>query len=559
MNALARAWRSIEFARHIPIAKLARRGELRLRRKIADHLQSAPSQLRAPTPAQAPPLPLFPPRLHLTSLETPGGLVFSFLHRPVTMSGAGIDWTSPGPGPAHQLWRMNLHYMEHLECVSDELWARLATDWISENPQSARDAWVDSWNSYALSLRVVIWLQELARRGAGLPEAVVRQVENSAIAQLRFLERNLETDIGGNHLIKNIKALIWASAFFEGEEAQRWRRKGLGLLSRELSKQILPDGVHDERSASYHAQVFADLLECRHALGEGALGGALENTLRRMAQVVADLAHPDGGPALFNDAGLDMAYGPSDCLDVYERLFGRRPVERKVFAFEAAGYYGLRSGGVYFVADCGRIAPDDLPAHGHGDVLSFELSVGGERMIVDQGVCEYSAGEKRQCARSALSHNTFCFAGADQADFFGAFRCGRRPNVTVLAYEPGATGFVLEGTHDGFCHLPGKPRHVRRFEASPDRILIRDRIEGTPDRAASIGFLLHPDARATVEGNTATVQHGAGVIGMACSAPIGIEPAVWWPCMGLERTTSRLIVRLQPSVKSVVTDIRIVQ
>ena len=154
-----------------------------------------------------------------------------------------------------------------------------------------------------------------------------------------------------------------------------------------------------------------------------------------MAQVSADLTHPDGGPVLFNDSGLTMAYSPAECLDVYERLYGRRPGTRRSFAFEAAGYYGMRSDELYMVADCGRIAPDDLPAHGHGDVLSFELSVAGSRIIVDQGVFEYIAGEKRQRARAAWSHNTLCFEGADQADFFGAFRCGRRPNVMVLTYE----------------------------------------------------------------------------------------------------------------------------
>ena len=30
-----------------------------------------------------------------------------------------------------------------------------------------------------------------------------------------FLRNNLELDIQGNHLIKNIKALLWASSFFD--------------------------------------------------------------------------------------------------------------------------------------------------------------------------------------------------------------------------------------------------------------------------------------------------------------------------------------------------------
>ena len=57
------------------------------------------------------------------------------------------------------------------------------------------------------------------------------------------------------------------------------------------------------------------------------------------------------------------------------------------------GYFGARLGDDYLVVDCGRIGPDDLPAHAHGDVLSFELSIAGHRIIVDQGVYEYVAGD----------------------------------------------------------------------------------------------------------------------------------------------------------------------
>lgn len=316
--------------------------------------------------------------------------------------------------------------------------------------------------------------------------------------------------------------------------------------------------MHYERSASYHAQVFADLLECRHALGRDPFDGALDGALRSMALVTADLTHPDGGPVLFNDAGLDMAYGPAACLDVYERLFGSRPAQRPVFAFQAAGYYGLRSGGTFLVADCGRIAPDDLPAHGHGDALSFELSAGGQRMIVDQGVFEYHAGDRRERSRSAMSHNTLCLDGADQADFFGSFRCGRRPDVTVLAYEPKADGFILEGTHDGFSSLRGRPRHVRRFEAAPDKVVIRDRIEGLSGRPAAIGFLLHPTAEVTRDGSAMIVRNGAGTINMTCSEPIEIQPAVWWSCMGVEQKTVRLHVWLPEAVRSADTEIYIV-
>jgi uncharacterized heparinase superfamily protein/glycosyltransferase involved in cell wall biosynthesis len=558
---LVRTGRVIAFARHMPPGKILRRVEIALRRRLEDHVplfRERRGGVAAVARQPAPPLPVFAPRKHLAPAAVPGGARFTFLNRSIEMKGR-VDWTAPGPGPAHQLWRMNLHYMEYLEGVDDEAWEMLVSGWIAANPRGMRGAWQDSWNSYALSLRVVIWLQELSRRSGGLPEDVVRRVEASAVEQLLFLERHLETDLGGNHLMKNIKALIWASAYFSGPAAVRWRRTGLALLTRELGRQILPDGMHNERSASYHAQVFADLLECRHALGKDMFGGRLDDALAGMAQAVADLTHPDGAPALFNDAGMSMAYPPAACLDACERLSGRRPAPRAVFAFRHAGYYGLRSGDTCFLADCGRIAPDDLPAHGHGDVLSFEWSVAGERIIVDPGVYEYAAGERRQRARAAASHNTLCFDGADQADFFGAFRCGRRPDVEVRDYAPRAGGFMLEGTHDGFSGLPGRPRHVRRFDAVPDDLVITDRIEGTPAQPAQVAFLLHPGVEVTCAGCEATLRGRRAAVQMTSSQPIAVEPAVWWPDMGVELATRRLVVRLAPGVASVMTQFHVVE
>jgi uncharacterized heparinase superfamily protein len=434
----------------------------------------------------------------------------------------------------------------------------LVTQWLGAAGTPQPGSWRDSWNSYALSLRTVVWMQELARRRSRLPQDLVQRMEVSCAQQLRFLERNLETDLGGNHLVKNIKALIWGSAYFAGAEAAHWRAIGLELLRQELPRQILADGMHEERSASYHAQVFADLMECRHALGLDPLGGRLDATLARMAQVTADMAHPDGGPALFNDAGLSMAYAPGDCIDVYERLFGTRPRARPVFGLETAGYFGLHAPQSTLIIDCGRIGPDDLPAHAHGDVLSFEWSVGDDRLVVDQGVFEYVAGERRQQARATASHNTLALDGVDQADFFGAFRCGRRPSVEVLRWSPESRSLKLEGSHDGYAHLPGQPRHRRTFEASPTQLVIRDRLEGTTDRLVHARFLLHPDVTVELERDEVMLRRARHEIVVTSNGVIRVEPAVWWPDMGLELGTRRIVIELARGMIELVTTLRLV-
>jgi len=531
---------SFAFARHISPRRALRRVALTLKRAMRDRAPSS-GRLAPPPPfAKDPPAPLFAPRTGMIE-----GDVFTFLGRAHRMGGR-VDWTAPSLTPKDQLWRMNLHYMEYLEEVDDIRFVALIEDWISANPARRPGAWKDSHNSYALSLRVVVWMQQLARRS--LPEAARTKIAASLAEQLRFLEDNLETDLGGNHLIKNIKALIWASAFFSGRVAQRWRRRGLRLLGEALEEQILPDGVHFERSPSYHAQVFADLLECRHALGAAA-PPALDGELREMAQVVADLAHPDGGPAVFNDAGLTMAYSPAECVAVFARIYNQNVEPAPAFAYPEGGYFGRREGSDYFVADCGRIGPDALPAHAHGDILSFELSLEGQRFVVDPGVYEYIDGPRRRAARAAASHNTLCFEGLDQAEFFGAFRCARRPHVEVLELICEPDRLVLEGTHDGY-----RPhRHVRRFEQTRGALRIVDRISG-PARAAHVSFLLHPEVVVVLDGEGASLTRGASQARFRASLPVAYEDAVWSPDMGHELPTKRLRIKVPPGRQDVTSE-----
>jgi hypothetical protein len=67
---------------------------------------------------------------------------------------------------------------------------------------------------------------------------------------------------------------------------------------------------------------------------------------------------------------------------------------------------------------------------------------------------------------------------------------------------------MLEGTHDGFDHLPGRRRHIRRFSLSPstETIEILDRIEGDGRHLASARFLLHPACTLEIESSRATVR-----------------------------------------------------
>ncbi len=494
---------------------------------------------RPPVPASTDaPLPLFPSKDHAVS-RTATGLQarLANLEWPLVVP---QQWNAPELGD--RLEKLLLHSMEYAEALDDRMFEAVVSDWIDHNPPYGSRYWLGSWNGYALSIRVVVWMQQLAARKGRLDHEFLKIARLSLEQQLDFLASHLEVDIGGNHLVRNIRALLWAGRFFTGPAAARWQRLGSALLDRELDAQILPDGFHFEVSAAYHHQVFADLLDCFAAMPPGAVRDRLAGELHSMAQVVADMTHPDGFVSLFNDGWLHMAYEPSACLAAYRQLFSRTVAARRVFAMRDAGYYGVRRDGHLLIADAGRVGPDHLPAHAHGDIFSFEWSLDGQRVVVDAGVSEYVPGRWRDYARSTAAHNTVTIADEDQCEFWRSFRVARRARVTRHHYSETGGGFVLEASHDGYRHLTGAPIHTRRFDATPTCIRVNDRVSGGDGQPVRARLLLHPDFQATPSEEGLVIANGRIRALLRTPHPISLEQGWWSPEFNTRLSTIQIVM-----------------
>lgn len=453
---------------------------------------------------------------------------------------ASTDWAALSRNCGTPLARLHLHYFDYLSAFVASDGETLVLDWIDANPPYGRDYWKDGWSSYATSIRIVAWMRWLL----GVPPADTasrRLIHLSLARQLRFLSRNRERDIGGNHLIRNIRALLWGAAYFGGSEALAWRRLASRHLESELETQVLADGLHFERSPAYHLQVFHDLLECCALLEDGALRSKLERRLDEMAQVAVDLLHPDGLPSLFRDGGLQMATSPEEIFRLYDEVRKTRPEPRTVWRLPEGGFAGARGPSGLVIVSCGRIGADALPAHAHGDVFAFEWSVDGQRLVVDMGVSDYQAGRLRDLSRATRSHNTVTLDGRDQAEFWSSFRVGRRPDVSVERWEEEAVGFHLVGRHDGYANMEGCPVHERIFQVSPDRIRVRDRILGGAGQQAEAGLLVHPDVDVELTDRGATLRTAAGVARLSVSVPTRLEDTIWMPDFGVTRATQRIV------------------
>jgi uncharacterized heparinase superfamily protein len=155
------------------------------------------------------------------------------------------DWNSP---EMPHLWLYNLHYFDDLNAESAQTrvaWHRnLIRRWIEENPPFAGTG----WEPFPCSLRIVNWIKWVLNGNELQPDW-----SQSLALQAAWLEKHIEWHLLGNHLFANAKALVFAGMFFDGKDADRWLRKGLNILEREIPEQILGDGGQFELSPMYHS------------------------------------------------------------------------------------------------------------------------------------------------------------------------------------------------------------------------------------------------------------------------------------------------------------------
>ncbi|MDA8381534.1 MAG: alginate lyase family protein [Betaproteobacteria bacterium] len=465
---------------------------------------------------------------------------FRFLNEEHDLEGPG-HWNAPGRA---KLWLYNLHYFDDLNAADAErrvaAHERLIARWIAENPPGKGVG----WEPYPVSLRIVNWVKWAACGHALSPDAA-----HSLARQARYLTRRLEYHLLGNHLFANAKALVFAGAFFAGPEADRWMRRGMEILMREVPEQILSDGGHFERSPMYHAIALEDLLDLVNlaCAGPGAFAGwAREIALWRdtaadMLRWLLAMCHPDEEISFFNDAAMGVAASPGELIR-YARRLGV-PVAAQgdgVSWLNASGYVRVQKHGAVLIADLAPVGPDYLPGHAHADVLSFELSVNGRRLLVNSGTSCYAGGAQRAWERSTAAHNTVELDGQSSSEVWASFRVARRAYPFDVEVAQSPKGIVIEGAHDGYRRLRGRPVHRRRWLLESERLEIEDRIEGRAARAIS-RLYLHPEASVVQCPGGGHVQAaGARARWQALGGDVSLRTAWWHPEFGLSLPSTRI-------------------
>lgn len=466
------------------------------------------------------------------------------LQNRLTLAGRTLAHPVPfwEPEGADDAWWEELHafsWLRDLRVLGGDAARRrareLTSDWIARHPAPGRPPWAPG----VLGMRLANWLGHHEFFVASADADFQARVLASMAQQARHLYRVLPAGLAGRELIAAIKGLIYAGVCLPGGET--WLRRGLDLLEAELPRQILADGGHIARSPSLHLAVVRDLIDIRAVLAAGGWEGSRSLTLaiEGMTPVVKLFRHGDGGLALFNDSWEERAVD----VDMLLQRAGTRA--RPQAAAPQSGFQRLQAGRTLVIVDAGAPAPPGYDEDAHAGTLSFEMSHGRSRVIVN---CGAHPGDEawRMAQRSTAAHSTLTLAETNSSEVLPN-AIGRRPANVICRREENEGAFWLEMSHDGY-RRSHDATHMRRLylAANGDDLRGEETVQGPAGLPFAVRFHLHPDVTAGL------VQDGSAVLLRATSgggwrlraegAALGLEESIYLGARGEARRSMQIVL-----------------
>lgn len=394
-----------------------------------------------------------------------------------------------------QLWRFNSHYFDFIIPLlknyhkERDMKYYHKTKYFILNWINANVIWSgDGWHPYTISLRLVNWVyayqifEEVLIGDKDFRKILLESI----YLQYNYLLKNTEKDVLGNHYFENIKTIILVSMFFKNDYT-------LGKYSKEfysqLDEQILNDGMHFERSFTYHKIILEDTLMIASWLRQHGkyYRNYLIDTIGKMANCLYSVEADLNVTPQFNDSGHNVGKSTSSILNTCIKYFGISP--RFIESLVNSGYYIIKHENMKLIIDCGEISPAYLPAHGQCDALSYELYKDGQPFIVNSGTYEYGNGKWRVFFRSTKAHNTVLIGDCEQAQCWGSFRIAKRSGGfnAAIAHKSFSGSFY---NYKGYCHK-------RRIEWIDNNLLLIIDTVGSESAKSYIHF--HPEYAVTYE------------------------------------------------------------
>ncbi|MBP1292308.1 putative heparinase superfamily protein [Bradyrhizobium elkanii] len=431
---------------------------------------------------------------------------FVFAGKIVTCHGRSIFDLEP-PSEDWEAALLGFGWLRHLRAADTALTranARsLVDDWISNQ---ARKRPLER-RADVRARRVISLLSQAPLVLGDTDGKFYRKYLRGLAREIRYL-RHATLDNDGVPRLQVLIALCYASLCLANQA--RNIKSATRRLSDELQRQILPDGGHISRNPGALVELLSDLLPLRQTFAARNIAPppALLNAIDRMMPMLRFFRHGDGSFALFNG----MSTAPSDLVATLLAYDDTRGVP--MASMPHTGFQRLDAGNTALIIDTGPPPPASVSQDAHAGCLSFELSSGVSRIVVNCGMPSTGRDNWRPFARSTAAHSTLTYRDTSSCQFVELSAMKRLLRGAPITSGPSNVESYREAVPDGDVLTASHDGYLSRFGVIHRRVLMvaqdGTRLEGEDSLSPAPGgrikgseadfalrFHLHPSVKAS--------------------------------------------------------------
>ena len=419
------------------------------------------------------------------------------------------------------------------------LYDRLLKDWVLHHPLPApddsiylvlnnqgldyRDLGEVEWRTIEAGQRLgAVWPQTFygfQQEEAFSPATRLLMLSSMAV-QADFLTNYHKDGHNWTTMEMNGLALVGLS-FPEFKAADRWANYALEVMTKEINRQVYPDGIQSEISSKtqWVALRRFESVANNFQKANRELSAAYLKRVEEMYQYLAYSIRPDGHQPLNNDSDRDklkdIVINAAERFDRSDWNYiatngksGSKPAMDPTVTFPWAGIHIMRNGwhekAHWSFFDAGPYGT----GHQHRDKLHLSIAAFGKDLLVDGGrfthkdYFSFDPTMWRGYFRSSFSHNVILVDGKGQNE--GPTRADT-PLVENQDYSRHALYDYAHGTFDdGYEGVEGKATHTRSVLYLRNKYwVVLDQFETDRPRALQVLWHYAPDHEVVLEGTEA--------------------------------------------------------
>ena len=445
-------------------------------------------------------------------------------------------WEPNGVGP---WWIAEMHgfsWLRHFKArdgrASRQYARSLITDWMQSGNNKFSPI---SWKIDILGRRISAWIcySEMIKEDAD--RKFLENFSKLLTAQSKHLSRIIKKYNEEPEVFTALRGLFISGVCLSGGNKRYNQAKS--VLLHALNNQILNDGCHISKKPSITLDILTDLIWIRNSLtNNDPLLELIDNNITKISHAIRSLRLGDG---TLTRANGGRSYS-RDAIDKVLEKTGIKLRSRISSSLTTSGYERLASGRSIIIMDCSHKSKD-----GYNGLLSFEMSIGRDRLIVNCGPAPNNDVTWKKALASSAAHSCLVINDTNSSSLQNKDRTKINVNREVTS------GFeIISANHNGYESLYSAI-HKRALKLDSRGTLLKgsDSIVSGPGIEFKIHFHLHHKVNVSLTRNKERIllQLPSGVweffiLKNNTSLSLTIDKSIYLEDNGLIKNTNQFII-----------------